>query len=62
MHTHMPFVNQVRGIEICNAGSVGFNLDGDPRAAWLSVEAEGVQEAYKQMIRTGIYWRNHLPQ
>jgi predicted phosphodiesterase len=94
-HTHMPFLSQTDGIAICNAGSVGFNLDGDPRAAWLSVEgalggdcnptvhripyevectlalvddagdypdfqAEGVQEAYKQMIRTGIYWRQHL--
>jgi len=33
-HTHEPFVRQVGSRLICNAGSVGFTLDGDPRASW----------------------------
>jgi hypothetical protein len=36
-HGHEPFVKRVDRFTICNAGSVGFNLDGDPRAAWVSV-------------------------
>lgn len=37
-HTHEPFVRVLDGLTICNAGSVGFNLDADPLAAWVSVE------------------------
>ena len=37
-HTHRPFVRQFGSRTICNAGSVGLPLDGDPRPAWASVE------------------------
>jgi predicted phosphodiesterase len=33
-HTHLPFARREGGRLICNAGSVGYPLDGDPRASW----------------------------
>ena len=39
-HTHIPFVRHINGLTICNVGSVGFNLDGNPEAAWVSVDGE----------------------
>lgn len=39
-HTHVPFVRSVDGIMICNAGSAGMPLDGDPRPSWVSVREE----------------------
>jgi len=36
-HTHRPFCREVDGKLICNVGSVGAPLDGDPRAAWALV-------------------------
>ena len=39
-HTHEPFVRQVGDRLICNAGSVGFTLDGDPRASWVLMDGE----------------------
>jgi diadenosine tetraphosphatase ApaH/serine/threonine PP2A family protein phosphatase len=42
-HTHLPFrrVSAVRGIELVNPGSVGMPFDGDPRAAYALVHADG---------------------
>lgn len=37
-HTHAPFVLHQNGRFICNAGSVGTPLDGDPRPSWAMVE------------------------
>lgn len=34
-HTHTPFCRQVGQRIICNVGSVGLPLDGDPRAGWV---------------------------
>jgi predicted phosphodiesterase len=39
-HTHDPFVRQIGGRLICNAGAVGFALDGDPRSSWVLVDGE----------------------
>ena len=41
-HTHEPFVTEFEGVTICNAGSVGMPLDGDPRACWASWSPEGI--------------------
>jgi hypothetical protein len=37
-HTHVPFIAWHGSRLLCNAGSVGLPLDGDPRAAWVLVE------------------------
>jgi diadenosine tetraphosphatase ApaH/serine/threonine PP2A family protein phosphatase len=37
-HTHDPFCANFGDRRICNVGSVGLPLDGDPRAAWALVE------------------------
>jgi predicted phosphodiesterase len=39
-HTHEPFVRWIGSRLICNAGAVGFTLDGDPRPSWVLVESE----------------------
>ncbi len=39
-HTHIPFVLPLDGKLICNVGSVGMPLDGDPRAAWALMETQ----------------------
>ena len=33
-HTHRPWVREIEGVLMVNAGSVGKPKDGDPRAAW----------------------------
>jgi diadenosine tetraphosphatase ApaH/serine/threonine PP2A family protein phosphatase len=41
-HTHLAFARRrPDGIELVNPGSVGMPLDGDPRAAWALVHADG---------------------
>ena len=37
-HTHVPFFAWHGSRLLCNVGSVGLPLDGDPRAAWVLVE------------------------
>lgn len=37
-HIHRPFIRQLRGLTICNSGSVGMPYDGDPRASYLLVQ------------------------
>jgi predicted phosphodiesterase len=37
-HTHVPFIAWHGSRLVCNAGSVGMPLDGDPRAAWVLVK------------------------
>ena len=37
-HTHTAFTRQFDQKIICNAGSVGLPLDGDPRPAWVLAE------------------------
>jgi predicted phosphodiesterase len=39
-HTHDPFVRQVGSRLICNAGAVGFPLDGDPRPSWALLNGD----------------------
>jgi predicted phosphodiesterase len=39
-HTHVPFQRCFGEKLICNAGSVGLPLDGDPRPAWVMLEGE----------------------
>lgn len=40
-HTHEPFCKWLGNRFICNAGSVGMPLDGDPRPAWVLLEDTG---------------------
>jgi predicted phosphodiesterase len=37
-HTHVPFVTWHGDRLLCNVGSVGMPLDGDPRPAWVLVD------------------------
>jgi predicted phosphodiesterase len=37
-HTHIPFCREFKGKAVCNLGSAGATLDGDPRASWVKVE------------------------
>ena len=37
--SHMPFIKLLRdGQTVCNLGSAGFTLDGDPRPSWVLCE------------------------
>jgi predicted phosphodiesterase len=36
-HTHEAFLRTAGGVTVCNAGSVGMPLDGDPRPSWVSL-------------------------
>lgn len=37
-HIHRPFVRQIDGLTVANAGSVRLPFDGDPRASYLLIE------------------------
>jgi predicted phosphodiesterase len=39
-HTHEPFHRSLGHWQLCNTGSVGMPLDGDPRASWVFVTEE----------------------
>jgi predicted phosphodiesterase len=43
-HTHLPFRRERDGIELVNPGSVGMPFDGDTRAAYALVHADGAIE------------------
>jgi predicted phosphodiesterase len=45
-HTHQPFIKHLDGKMICNPGSVGFTLDGDPRPSWILCEQEDGQQSF----------------
>jgi diadenosine tetraphosphatase ApaH/serine/threonine PP2A family protein phosphatase len=45
-HTHEPYIRHVAGKVICNLGSVGFTLDGDPRSSWVVCEQDGMQQNF----------------
>jgi predicted phosphodiesterase len=34
-HSHVPFYREFEGRQVCNIGSAGAALDGDPRASWV---------------------------
>ena len=34
-HTHIPWVREIAGVLMVNAGSIGKPKDGDPRATWV---------------------------
>jgi predicted phosphodiesterase len=36
-HSHVPFYREYQGRQVCNVGSAGASLDGDPRASWVLV-------------------------
>jgi len=38
-HIHRPYVRRVGGLTVANSGSVGSPFDGDPRAAYLLIDA-----------------------
>lgn len=40
-HIHQPYVRYLNGRAIVNTGSVGLPFDGDPRASYAVIEAEG---------------------
>ncbi len=37
-HTHKPWIREIEGVLMVNAGSAGKPKDGDPRAAWVSID------------------------
>ncbi|MGB9816824.1 MAG: metallophosphoesterase family protein [Desulfurococcaceae archaeon] len=39
-HTHIPMKLEVKGIKVCNPGSVGQPRDGDPRASYAILDTE----------------------
>jgi putative phosphoesterase len=40
-HTHKPWIREFAGVLFVNCGSVGKPKDGDPRAAFALLEADG---------------------
>lgn len=40
-HTHAAFIHRNGAHLVCNVGSVGAPLDGEPRAAWVMVDESG---------------------
>jgi predicted phosphodiesterase len=53
-HTHVPFCRQIADRLICNVGSVGMPLDGDPRSSWVLVE-KGADGQHAVTIRRVSY-------
>jgi len=43
-HTHIPFVREFDEKVVCNVGSVGVPLDGDPRPSWVLFENNSSKE------------------
>src|ERR1700730_377681 len=41
-HIHRPYVRQLKGITVANAGSVSLSYDGDPRASYLLLDGPEV--------------------
>jgi predicted phosphodiesterase len=39
-HTHRPFTKEMGGLHVCNVGSAGMPLDGDPRPSWVLASSE----------------------
>ena len=39
-HTHKPWIKEIAGVLMVNAGSAGKPKDGDPRAAWVLLEID----------------------
>ena len=58
-HTHTPFLRRVGDMQICNVGSVGLPLDGDPRASWVLLE-EMPDGDYEISIRRVAYDMNPI--
>lgn len=52
-HTHRPFLLRLAGRLVCNAGSVGLPLDGDPRAAWVLWKPDAPGEEAVSIRRVG---------
>jgi predicted phosphodiesterase len=50
-HTHRPFYKRLGEKLICNVGSVGMPLDGDPRPAWMMLERQSGQESIVTLRR-----------
>jgi predicted phosphodiesterase len=42
-HIHQPFVRDLDGLVVANSGSAGLSWDGDPRASYALVQADGAQ-------------------
>ncbi len=53
-HTHKPWVKEIAGVLMVNAGSVGKPKDGDPRAAWALLTI-GAKQAIDVEIRRVTY-------
>lgn len=51
-HTHKPWVKEIAGVLMVNAGSVGKPKDGDPRAAWVMLELDGRSGVRAEIRRT----------
>ena len=45
-HTHLPYIKHVDGKVLCNLGSVGFTLDGDPRPSWILCQKDEAHQNF----------------
>ncbi len=52
-HTHQPFFRQFGELLVCNVGSVGMPLDGDPRASWAMLTGFGSSKMSVSIRRVG---------
>ena len=50
-HTHKPWIREYGGVLFVNCGSVGKPKDGDPRAAFAVLEADGSGHAHARIER-----------
>ena len=46
-HTHEPYIRHLNGKSICNPGSVGLPLDGDPNPSWILCEEVDGQRTFE---------------
>jgi predicted phosphodiesterase len=56
-HTHAPFARHFGPRLVCNAGSVGAPLGGDPRPSWILIDEKGTIEIKRvDYDITSIHW------
>ena len=52
-HTHKPWIHEYGGVQFVNCGSVGKPKDGDPRAAFAVLSADGDGNVHARIERAG---------
>ena len=61
-HTHVPFYRESAGLVVCNVGSAGMPLDGDPRPSWVMIDdnEHGIQPVSIHRVDYDISAAMHL--